>query len=339
MIAPAVIAAAIAFWTPYTADQQPPCHDGVTIHEVADMEMMPEPWTIAYTGAIGAGCEMWVADVVFDWYGPDEQCAVVAHEIGHGDPGLALGHSDDPRNVMYPTGAVPAGCRALVKRRIRVRVSRPRHLRPDAAPGQKHPEALRSSSATLSSGLHRCRSGRSRARRWPSSACCVHPGRGTVGARGLLALARRQSWTARHRASATPIPKPTPAERIADLEAEIRRLETRSSFRARRTDRMPDRGPDVMGPAEAAETLGISTQRLGQLRDAGRLPPYTKLHQGKVWDGPEIRALAKDRGRANPVHTKVLQSYRKTQNITAAARTAGCSRGTARRVLHDVGLI
>jgi hypothetical protein len=102
---------------------------------------------------------------------------------------------------------------------------------------------------------------------------------------------------------------------------------------------MPDRGPDVMGPAEAAETLGISTQRLGQLRDAGRLPPYTKLHQGKVWDGPEIRALAKDRGRANPVHTKVLQSYRKTKNITAAARTAGCSRGTARRVLQDVGLI
>jgi hypothetical protein len=138
MIAPAVIAAAIAFWTPYTADQQPPCHDGVTIHKVADMEMMPEPWTIAYTGAIGGGCEMWVADVVFDWYGPDEQCAVVAHEIGHGDPGLALGHSDDPRNVMYPTGAVPAGCRALVKRRIRVRVSRPRHLRPDAAPGQNH---------------------------------------------------------------------------------------------------------------------------------------------------------------------------------------------------------
>lgn len=100
-----------------------------------------------------------------------------------------------------------------------------------------------------------------------------------------------------------------------------------------------DRGPDVMGSREVADALGITPQRVAQLDAAGRLPPSTELARGKVWDGPAIRAFAKDRGRPDLRHTKILQSYRKTGSVTRAATAAGVARSTAHRVLRDVGLI
>lgn len=104
-------------------------------------------------------------------------------------------------------------------------------------------------------------------------------------------------------------------------------------------------GPDVMGREEVATTLKVSVRRVGQLLDTDPSFPRvenegaTKLARGLVFDGPAIRAYAKDRHRPDPKHTKVLQSYRKTGNIAQAARTAGCAVTTARRVLIDVGLL
>lgn len=99
-------------------------------------------------------------------------------------------------------------------------------------------------------------------------------------------------------------------------------------------------GPDVMGREEVADTLGVSIKRTQQLeRDDPAFPAPRRLARMRVWDGPEIRAYAKDRRRPDPKHTKVLQSYRKTNNIAQAARTAGCAVTTARRVLVDVGLV
>lgn len=104
-------------------------------------------------------------------------------------------------------------------------------------------------------------------------------------------------------------------------------------------------GPDVMGREEVADALGVSVRRVGQLIATDEAFPWlhdggaTKLARGIVWDGPAIRAYAKDRNRPDPKHTKVLQSFRKTGNIAQAARTAGCATSTARRVLVDVGLI
>lgn len=99
-------------------------------------------------------------------------------------------------------------------------------------------------------------------------------------------------------------------------------------------------GPDVMGREEAAAALGVTVQRVGQLvRDDPAFPDGRELARGLVWDGPEIRAYAKDRSRPNPKHTTVLQSYRKTGNIAHSARTAGVAVSTARRVLKDVGLL
>lgn len=99
-------------------------------------------------------------------------------------------------------------------------------------------------------------------------------------------------------------------------------------------------GPDVMGREEVADKLGVSVQRVGQLLDSDpAFPEGRKLARGLVWDGPEIRAYAKDRQRPKISHTKVLQSYRKTGNITQAARTGECAVTTARRILRDVGLL
>jgi hypothetical protein len=104
-------------------------------------------------------------------------------------------------------------------------------------------------------------------------------------------------------------------------------------------------GPDVMGREEVAHHLGVSLQRVSQLlRDDQAFPRpendgARKLARGLIWDAPAIRAYAKDRRRPDPKHTKVLQSFRKTNNVAQAARTAGVHVSTARRVLVDVGLI
>jgi hypothetical protein len=95
-----------------------------------------------------------------------------------------------------------------------------------------------------------------------------------------------------------------------------------------------------MGGEEVARTLGVSVQRVGQLkRSDPAFPAARKLTRGDVWDGPEIRAYARDRRRPDPKHAKIVRSYRKTGNISQSARDAGVAVTTARRVLRDVGLL
>lgn len=99
--------------------------------------------------------------------------------------------------------------------------------------------------------------------------------------------------------------------------------------------------PDVIGLAETAELLGVSRERIRQLRP--RMPEATQLDSGPVWDRAEVLAWQLDRqsktdGRATNGRTVVLAQYRSTRNISAAASAAGVSRATARTWLRQLGL-
>ena len=58
-------------------------------------------------------------------------------------------------------------------------------------------------------------------------------------------------------------------------------------------------GRDLMGTAEVAAHLGVSRQRVLQLRGGqpGFPHPVAVLTMGKVWDGADIRAWAANRPR------------------------------------------
>jgi predicted DNA-binding transcriptional regulator AlpA len=96
-------------------------------------------------------------------------------------------------------------------------------------------------------------------------------------------------------------------------------------------------GPDVLGAGQFAKLLQVSRARFYELKDTdARFPDSTMVGQQHVWDGPEARAYAKDRGRPDPQRTKLLQSYRKTRSVTRAARTAEVPRTTAYRWLEEL---
>lgn len=108
MIAPLAVTLALAFWAPYSP--QPVCPDGVVIHVVADIHASAPvalPATAVAWTWIGGGCVLWVDRAVERWSIAD-QCAIVAHEIGHG--ALGLDHSADPANIMAPDVPTPAAC-------------------------------------------------------------------------------------------------------------------------------------------------------------------------------------------------------------------------------------
>lgn len=66
-----------------------------------------------------------------------------------------------------------------------------------------------------------------------------------------------------------------------------------------RTDLDPDLAPrvEVVAQAEVSDLLGISKQRLSQLRHRDDFPrPIAELTVGAVWDADEIRAWAEDHG-------------------------------------------
>ncbi len=98
------------------------------------------------------------------------------------------------------------------------------------------------------------------------------------------------------------------------------------------------RGPDVYGPAEACQLLGISRQRLHELRKGDTFPPETRLEIGAVFDGPALRAYDKDRREPRKKrNTAILRSYRATGAIKTTARNLGTTHQTVRRVLRDLG--
>ena len=90
------------------------------------------------------------------------------------------------------------------------------------------------------------------------------------------------------------------------------------------------RGPDVYGPAEACQLLGISRQRLHELRKGDTFPPETRLEIGAVFDGPALRAYDKDRRAPKKARAvRILASYRKTGAVKTTARNLGISRQEA----------
>ena len=98
------------------------------------------------------------------------------------------------------------------------------------------------------------------------------------------------------------------------------------------------RGPDVYGPAEACQLLGISRQRLHELRKGDTFPPETRLEIGAVFDGPALRAYDKDRRAPKKKRAaNILRSYRQTRAVKTTARNLGLTHQTVRRVLRDLG--
>lgn len=132
MIAPLAITLALAFWTPY-AGGQPVCPQGVQI-----IQMAPDLIAAGNDGYSWMGtqtCSIQINLKTIDRYTIPEQCALVAHELGHNL--FALEHQD--RTIMDPstdTRPVPGACypprvhkgQAWVRHHVRSR------HKPDAAP-------------------------------------------------------------------------------------------------------------------------------------------------------------------------------------------------------------
>lgn len=101
--------------------------------------------------------------------------------------------------------------------------------------------------------------------------------------------------------------------------------------------------PNVCGLAEAADLLGISKERVRQLRNEHRLPDPQQLESGPVWDRPELLAFHLDRqaagdGRTAGGRATALYAWRQHGTIAATARAAGISRSTARTWLKQLGI-
>lgn len=68
----------------------------------------------------------------------------------------------------------------------------------------------------------------------------------------------------------------------------VERVEARTSERAEKDLEEPT-FPEMFGVSEVAEFLGVSKQRVSELRETGRLPePLSELRAGPVWPRPTI---------------------------------------------------
>lgn len=68
----------------------------------------------------------------------------------------------------------------------------------------------------------------------------------------------------------------------------IERIEAKTAARAERDIEEPTY-PEMLGVSEVAEFLCVSKQRVGELRESGRLPaPIGELRAGPVWARPTI---------------------------------------------------
>lgn len=97
--------------------------------------------------------------------------------------------------------------------------------------------------------------------------------------------------------------------------------------------------PDVLGPAEAAATIGVSRQRMNVLARKPEFPRPVELESGRVWDGPTMRAYALDRTNRTLKHQRCLLEYRRTGSIKASARYAPCDYKTAKAWLLATGAL
>lgn len=94
------ISLALAFWAPYHLG--PVCPQGVTIQY--------ENFVPDHAGQVVVGAGDCVIELAY-WtlrrpY--SEQCAYVAHELGHNV--FNLEHSSDPDNIMFPHPPTPGAC-------------------------------------------------------------------------------------------------------------------------------------------------------------------------------------------------------------------------------------
>lgn len=97
--------------------------------------------------------------------------------------------------------------------------------------------------------------------------------------------------------------------------------------------------PDVVGPGEAAELLGVSRQRFNVLAKRPEFPPAAKLSVGNIYDGPLMRAYASDRITRSLKHQRCLLHYRETGSIGRAANYAPCNYKTAKKWLEEWGAL
>lgn len=68
----------------------------------------------------------------------------------------------------------------------------------------------------------------------------------------------------------------------------IERIEATTARRAEQDLEQPTY-PEMLGVSEVAELLGVSKQRVSELRERGRLPvPFTELRAGPIWPRPAI---------------------------------------------------
>ncbi len=127
MISAAVITAALAFWAPYNGGQAP-CSGQLAVHDADPAVMTAHGWDAdAYAPVLVGGCDVFINWRSFNLETPDQQCATIAHEVGHAF--FALSHSSDRTNIMWPdtaTRPIPPICAALDPRRRRAAVRRPR---------------------------------------------------------------------------------------------------------------------------------------------------------------------------------------------------------------------
>ena len=66
------------------------------------------------------------------------------------------------------------------------------------------------------------------------------------------------------------------------------RVEAKTADRGERDLKIPN--PELLGAAEVAELVGISKQRLAELRESARFPaPIAELHCGPVWASPAVQ--------------------------------------------------
>lgn len=73
-----------------------------------------------------------------------------------------------------------------------------------------------------------------------------------------------------------------------DRAVTVDRIEAKTAARAARDLDQPTY-PEMLGVAEVAELLGVSKQRVFELRETGRLPtPIAELRAGPVWPRPAI---------------------------------------------------
>lgn len=97
-------------------------------------------------------------------------------------------------------------------------------------------------------------------------------------------------------------------------------------------------GPHVGGVAEVAQVLGISKQRVHQLKGDRDFPVPRRCECGSIWDLHEIRAWHDDRARSKAKRRwKVLAGFRRHGTVMGAAREGSVSEFTARKWLESYG--